>query len=33
LNPAYLCLVALQATKISRFSTEGQAPTTELLYG
>jgi N-acetylglucosaminyldiphosphoundecaprenol N-acetyl-beta-D-mannosaminyltransferase len=33
LNPAYLCLVALQALRLSRFPTDGQAPTSELLYG
>jgi N-acetylglucosaminyldiphosphoundecaprenol N-acetyl-beta-D-mannosaminyltransferase len=33
LNPTYLCLVALQALRISRFSTDGKAPTSELLYG
>jgi N-acetylglucosaminyldiphosphoundecaprenol N-acetyl-beta-D-mannosaminyltransferase len=33
LNPAYLCLVALQALRLFRFPTEGQAPTSELLYG
>ncbi len=33
LNPAYLFLVALQALRISKFSTDGQSPTAELLYG
>jgi N-acetylglucosaminyldiphosphoundecaprenol N-acetyl-beta-D-mannosaminyltransferase len=33
LNPAYLCLVALQALRLFRFPTEGRAPTAELLYG
>jgi N-acetylglucosaminyldiphosphoundecaprenol N-acetyl-beta-D-mannosaminyltransferase len=33
LNPAYLCLVALQALHVLTFSTEGRAPTSELLYG
>ena len=33
LNPAYLCLVALQALRLFRFPTDGQAPTSELLYG
>jgi N-acetylglucosaminyldiphosphoundecaprenol N-acetyl-beta-D-mannosaminyltransferase len=33
LNPAYLFLVALQALGISKFSTEGQSPSKELLYG
>jgi len=33
LNPAYLCLVAVQALRLFRFPTEGRAPTTELLYG
>lgn len=33
LNPAYLFLVALQALGISHFSTEGQSPTHELLFG
>jgi len=33
LNPAYLFLVALQALRISKFSTDGQSPRTELLYG
>ena len=33
LNPTYLFLVALQALHICKFSTEGQSPPTELLYG
>jgi N-acetylglucosaminyldiphosphoundecaprenol N-acetyl-beta-D-mannosaminyltransferase len=33
LNPAYIFLVLLQATGISRFSTQGQSPTAELLHG
>lgn len=33
LNPAYVLLVLLQATGISRFSTQGQLPTAELLHG
>jgi N-acetylglucosaminyldiphosphoundecaprenol N-acetyl-beta-D-mannosaminyltransferase len=33
LNPAYVFLVALQAIGISQFSTDGQSPTSELLYG
>jgi N-acetylglucosaminyldiphosphoundecaprenol N-acetyl-beta-D-mannosaminyltransferase len=33
LNPAYLFLVFLQATRIARFSTRGQSPTAELLHG
>jgi len=33
LNPAYVFLVALQALRVSRFSTEGQTPARELLYG
>ena len=33
LNPAYLCLLGLQALKISRFPTEGRAPVAELLHG
>jgi exopolysaccharide biosynthesis WecB/TagA/CpsF family protein len=33
LNPAYLFLVALQALRISKFSTDGQSPRTELLFG
>jgi N-acetylglucosaminyldiphosphoundecaprenol N-acetyl-beta-D-mannosaminyltransferase len=33
LNPAYVCLVALQALRISRFRTDGQSPTSEILYG
>jgi len=33
LNPAYVLLVLLQATRLSRFPTEGQAPSRELLYG
>jgi N-acetylglucosaminyldiphosphoundecaprenol N-acetyl-beta-D-mannosaminyltransferase len=33
LNPAYILLVLLQATGMSRFSTQGQSPTAELLHG
>jgi N-acetylglucosaminyldiphosphoundecaprenol N-acetyl-beta-D-mannosaminyltransferase len=33
LNPAYVFLIALQAIGIRRFSTQGQRPTEELLYG
>lgn len=33
LNPAYVFLVLLQATGISRFSTQGQSPRAELLHG
>jgi exopolysaccharide biosynthesis WecB/TagA/CpsF family protein len=33
LNPAYLFLVALQASGIRRFRTDGQSPAHELLYG
>jgi exopolysaccharide biosynthesis WecB/TagA/CpsF family protein len=33
LNPAYLFLLSLQALKIQRFSTEGQAPMAECLFG
>jgi N-acetylglucosaminyldiphosphoundecaprenol N-acetyl-beta-D-mannosaminyltransferase len=33
LNPTYLLLVMLQALGLSSFSTSGQAPTEELLYG
>ena len=33
LNPAYLFLVALQASRISRFPTEGKVPATECLFG
>jgi N-acetylglucosaminyldiphosphoundecaprenol N-acetyl-beta-D-mannosaminyltransferase len=33
LNPAYLFLVAMQALGVSKFSTEGQSPAHELLYG
>ena len=33
LNPAYLTLLALQALGIRKFSSDGQAPTVELLYG
>jgi len=33
LNPAYILLVLLQATRMSRFSTQGQSPTAELLHG
>jgi exopolysaccharide biosynthesis WecB/TagA/CpsF family protein len=33
LNPAYVLLVLLQALRLSKFPTEGQAPSRELLYG
>jgi exopolysaccharide biosynthesis WecB/TagA/CpsF family protein len=33
LNPAYLVCVAMQALGVSRFSTDGRSPTSELLYG
>jgi N-acetylglucosaminyldiphosphoundecaprenol N-acetyl-beta-D-mannosaminyltransferase len=33
LNPAYLFCVAAQALGVSRFPTDGQSPTQELLYG
>jgi N-acetylglucosaminyldiphosphoundecaprenol N-acetyl-beta-D-mannosaminyltransferase len=33
LNPAYLFLVAIQALGVTKFSTDGQSPTHELLYG
>jgi exopolysaccharide biosynthesis WecB/TagA/CpsF family protein len=33
LNPAYIFLVALQALRISKFSTDGQSPAAERLYG
>ena len=33
LNPTYVLLVMLQALGLSSFSTNGQAPTGELLYG
>jgi N-acetylglucosaminyldiphosphoundecaprenol N-acetyl-beta-D-mannosaminyltransferase len=33
LNPTYLLLVALQALRLSSFSTNGRTPTDELLYG
>jgi UDP-N-acetyl-D-mannosaminuronic acid transferase (WecB/TagA/CpsF family) len=33
LNPAYLFLVALQASGLSRFPTEGRMPATEYLFG
>jgi len=33
LNPTYLFLVALQASGISRFPTEGKLPATECLFG
>jgi N-acetylglucosaminyldiphosphoundecaprenol N-acetyl-beta-D-mannosaminyltransferase len=33
LNPAYALLVAVQALGISKFSTGGQCPSRELLYG
>jgi N-acetylglucosaminyldiphosphoundecaprenol N-acetyl-beta-D-mannosaminyltransferase len=33
LNPVYVFLVFLQATGISRFTTHGQSPDTEILYG
>jgi N-acetylglucosaminyldiphosphoundecaprenol N-acetyl-beta-D-mannosaminyltransferase len=33
LNPAYVLLVIAQALRLSRFPTEGQAPSREFLYG
>jgi N-acetylglucosaminyldiphosphoundecaprenol N-acetyl-beta-D-mannosaminyltransferase len=33
LNPAYLLLVALQASRISRFGTKGRLPVAETLFG
>lgn len=33
LNPAYVCLFALQMLRLHRFSTSGQEPNTELRYG
>lgn len=33
LNPAYVFLLALQVLGLSRFSTDGQCPAKELLYG
>jgi N-acetylglucosaminyldiphosphoundecaprenol N-acetyl-beta-D-mannosaminyltransferase len=33
LNPAYMFLITLQAIGIRQFSTQGQRPTEELLYG
>jgi len=33
LNPAYILLIALQAARLRQFSTQGQRPTEELLYG
>jgi exopolysaccharide biosynthesis WecB/TagA/CpsF family protein len=33
LNPAYLCLVAMQATKLMRFPTDGVSPLGEQLFG
>jgi N-acetylglucosaminyldiphosphoundecaprenol N-acetyl-beta-D-mannosaminyltransferase len=33
LNPAYVCLVAMQALKVWSFSTDGESPTHELLFG
>lgn len=33
LNPAYVCLVAVQVFGISKFPTEGQSPAREILYG
>ena len=33
LNPAYIFLVMLQSLGLSSFSTRGQAPNSELLYG
>jgi len=33
LNPAYIVLIMLQAARLWRFPTEGQAPSRELLYG
>jgi N-acetylglucosaminyldiphosphoundecaprenol N-acetyl-beta-D-mannosaminyltransferase len=33
LNPAYVCLVGLQALRLHRFNTAGEEPQAELLYG
>jgi len=33
LNPTYAFLVALQALRIYKFSTDGESPSTEVLYG
>jgi N-acetylglucosaminyldiphosphoundecaprenol N-acetyl-beta-D-mannosaminyltransferase len=33
LNPSYVCLVALQASGLLRFPTEGVSPTADLLFG
>jgi exopolysaccharide biosynthesis WecB/TagA/CpsF family protein len=33
LNPAYVILLALQATRLRQWSTDGQKPVNELLYG
>jgi N-acetylglucosaminyldiphosphoundecaprenol N-acetyl-beta-D-mannosaminyltransferase len=33
LNPAYVCLVGLQALRLRRFNTAGEKPQAELLYG
>jgi len=33
LNPAYMFMVSLQALGLSRFATDGQCPTEELLHG
>ena len=33
LNPAYVMLLALQATRLRSFDTSGIAPQQELLYG
>ena len=33
LNPAYVCLAAMQALGISRFSTDGKCPVSEVLHG
>jgi hypothetical protein len=33
LNPAYTLLIALQALGLHKFTTDGDRPTTEVLYG
>jgi N-acetylglucosaminyldiphosphoundecaprenol N-acetyl-beta-D-mannosaminyltransferase len=33
LNPAYMVLLSLQVLRLSRFSTDGQCPAKESLYG
>jgi len=33
LNPSYLFLIALQRLRLSQFSTDGQPPRRELLFG